>query len=390
MNPVAAGARHPDRPPPLRQPTHQANRHGQHGVVAARTTRQRDSTPAPTAPPLRHTARPGHTPSPDRPPGPTPARRSSTTYSELTRRAAGCISLAHTSTQAGADDPQAQAALLAAHRDLAAALVHLGRTLARPMAAPRTEGADHPSPGPFPRRRRGGPDARLLRSLATEAVARDWCEPPPGEGPAAELAQAARFIRTAADLWATHHDGAGRPRSAEASRMRHPAMLGAASREWRSLVALAAEAADAMPRDAPPTRRGRMAGAEPRPVRVPPPHAPPAHVPQRPPAFRCPIAGRAIAEWANPACSMPRPVAASSTACPIAACSTSESHAPRSAEGGRLSTSCPIGWTGCATSPGLSPTWVAPRRPCTRTSRPSAGPCTVRRTPLMRRSPPRG
>ena len=34
-------------------------------------------------------------------------------------------------------------------------------------------------------------------------------------------------------------------------------------------------------------------------MRVAPPHAPPAHVPQKPPASRCPIAGRAIAEWAN-------------------------------------------------------------------------------------------
>ena len=109
-------------------------------------------------------------------------------------------------------------------------------TLTRPLAA----GADRPG------RRRGGPDARLLRSLETVARPRDWSEPSPTDGPGADLAEAALLIRSAADLWATHHCADGRPRSPEASRMRHPSTLGAASREWRTLVALTATAAGAL------------------------------------------------------------------------------------------------------------------------------------------------
>ncbi len=150
-----------------------------------------------------------------------PVRRSTTTYAQLTEQAARCIARATLSVSMDATGGRRPTASdVAAHQDLAAALVHLGETLARPLAS-RPE---------RPGRRRGGPDARLLRSLETVARARDWSEPSPADGPGADLAEAAFLIRSAADLWATHHCADGRPRSPEASRMRHPSTLGAASR----------------------------------------------------------------------------------------------------------------------------------------------------------------
>lgn len=167
----------------------------------------------------------------------TPIARSATTYAQLTGQAADMIhcAVARVGSQ-GADTSPATATEVAALHDLAAALVHLGRALARPLGGPAAA----------PRRRRGGPDARLVRELAAVARPWDWDEPRPIGGPGADLAGAARLIRSAADLWATHHAADGRPRSPEASRMRHPATLGAACREWRALVTLAAEAADSL------------------------------------------------------------------------------------------------------------------------------------------------
>ncbi|HYN55833.1 MAG TPA: hypothetical protein VES03_01425 [Motilibacterales bacterium] len=172
-----------------------------------------------------------------------PARRTTTTYAQLTERAARRIARAHVLTTLDRiDHPRCPAWDVAAHRDLAAALVHLGRTLTRPLAG---------SAPTLPRRRRGGPDARLLRSLESLAGARDWSEPVPAEGPAAALAEAAFLIRSAADLWATHHSTDGHPRSPEASRMRHPSTLGAASREWRTLVSLTSQTAAVVASGAP-------------------------------------------------------------------------------------------------------------------------------------------
>ena len=164
-------------------------------------------------------------------------RRSTTTYAQLTEQAARCIARATLSVSMDAVvGRRPNASDVAAHQDLAAALVHLAGTLSRPPATgPERSG-----------RRRGGPDARLLRSLETVARARDWSEPGPADGPGADIAEAALLIRSAADLWATHHCADGRPRSPEASRMRHPSTLGAASREWRTLVTLAATVAEAL------------------------------------------------------------------------------------------------------------------------------------------------
>ena len=64
-----------------------------------------------------------------------PAGRPTTTYAQLTGRAAQCI--AHAQDRASAEVPggrRPNEADVAAHRDLAAALVHLGTTLTRPGA----------------------------------------------------------------------------------------------------------------------------------------------------------------------------------------------------------------------------------------------------------------
>ena len=171
-----------------------------------------------------------------------PIPRTQTTYAQLTDQAARCIARATVGVpMEAAAGGRPNASDVAAHQDLAAALIHLGGTLTRPLR-----------PGPEgPGRRRGGPDARLLRSLETVARARDWTTPGPADGPGADLSEAARLIRSAADLWATHHCADGRPRSPEASRMRHPSTLGAASREWRTLVTLAATVAEALAENGP-------------------------------------------------------------------------------------------------------------------------------------------
>lgn len=160
------------------------------------------------------------------------------TYAHLTERAARRLGRAHATTLPWIVDPDGVVAGgAAAHRDLLAALAHLGRTLAAPLKGTAARGS-------AVARRGGGPDARLLRDLERRAAARDWTAPRPQAGAGLELDRAAFLIRAAADLWATHHRHDGQPRSPEASRLRHPATLGAATREWRVLVALAAEIGD--------------------------------------------------------------------------------------------------------------------------------------------------
>ncbi len=127
---------------------------------------------------------------------------------------------------------------VAAYLDLAAALAHLGTTLIMP---PRRLGAT----GRRSASRRG-PDAQLVASLRGAARARDWDQPHPVEGIGAHMDRAAVLLRAAADLWATHHTPDGHPRSLEGSRMRHPATLGAALRQWRSMVALSSSLASAL------------------------------------------------------------------------------------------------------------------------------------------------
>ncbi len=200
-----------------------------------------------------------------------PAQRTAgrTTYAILTERAALRIARA----QALASRPASQtpaavtthsSACTAAHRDLACALAHLGRTLGMPGSMPLLAASDARSvKGRAARRRSGpnragevgaatlaarelGPSRTLLADLTTYGQAREWETPAPVEGPAGDLAGAARLIRAAADLWATHHTSQGTPRGPEASRMRHPATLGAATRQWHDLVWLAAAAGEAV------------------------------------------------------------------------------------------------------------------------------------------------
>jgi hypothetical protein len=112
------------------------------------------------------------------------------------------------------------AARTAQHGDLTAALTHLGRTIRGSAEARRDSATD-----------------RLLTALEDSARSRPWSEAPPSDDHvAARLREAARCIRAAADLWATHRTHSGRDRSPEASLMRHPSMQGAALRHWLALV----------------------------------------------------------------------------------------------------------------------------------------------------------
>lgn len=170
-----------------------------------------------------------------------------TTYSGLTDAATAHLGQALSLAEPGGDAGEVLAgvdlrASVQAHRAVSAALAHLGRVLARPPAP--LDGAARP------RTRRGGPDARTLRTLARRGQPWDWSTEPPAPGTVGgSLWAAARSIRAAADLWATHQTPSGADRSPEASRMRHPAVLGAATREWRTLVRSAGEVADALVRN---------------------------------------------------------------------------------------------------------------------------------------------
>ena len=181
------------------------------------------------------------------PPGGRPMS-ARTTYSDLTGAATVHLSRALSLAEPAidADEALARADLLdsiGAHRDVSAALAHLGRVLSRPPAP-----IDGAAP---PRSRRAGPDARTMRSLARRGQPWDWSTEPPAPGTVGRsLWAAARSIRAAADLWATHQTPTGADRSPEASRMRHPAVLGAATREWRTLVRSTGEVADALMRHA--------------------------------------------------------------------------------------------------------------------------------------------
>ncbi len=174
--------------------------------------------------------------------GPTQTPQPATTYAQLTERAGRSIALAHAVQSArrctAGGNRCAGGVDLDAHRDLAAALAHLGRALTRPPAGVTARGST---------RRRGGTEGRLLRCLEVVAAPRDWETPMPATGPRGALADASVLIRAAADLWATHHTADGQPRSPDAARMRHPSTLGAASRQWRLLVRLLAGALTSHP-----------------------------------------------------------------------------------------------------------------------------------------------
>lgn len=160
-----------------------------------------------------------------------------TTYSDLTSDARRHLQAALEETAAPNEAGPLPSAV-AMHADVTGALAHLGRVLAAPMPG----AAGHATSG----WRRGGPPQRLVRELDRVAQPWGWTQEAPEESVTAHLRQSARLIRTAADLWATHQSPTGAPRSLESCRMRHPATLGAATRQWRDLTGLAAAVAQAL------------------------------------------------------------------------------------------------------------------------------------------------
>lgn len=175
-----------------------------------------DPSPRPTpqtSPTLRTGTRPGAAPA------------ASASFGDLLLRAGHHLDQAR---QLCATLPAEESAIgdaVAAHRDISSALALLGRVLAEPQHdAGRRAGSDAADPW------------RPVRALERLGAPRPWDQPAPATPPGTELHAAARSVRAAADLWTTHHDPAGAPRGPESSRVRHPAVLGAASRDWRGLV----------------------------------------------------------------------------------------------------------------------------------------------------------
>lgn len=145
---------------------------------------------------------------------------SGTTFSSLNAKAQQHLGAA--ATLLTSEDASEDANTLCAHHaDLTDALADLGQTILgdRPVA-------------------RRTLDRRTIDVLRQGAVAAPWLDRPAAEvsSPSQHLAAAARAIRASSDLWATHHCALGRPRSPEASRLRHPSVLGTAIRHWRELV----------------------------------------------------------------------------------------------------------------------------------------------------------
>lgn len=95
------------------------------------------------------------------------------------------------------------------------------------------------------------PNRQLEPVLCRLAVlAGDPAPEPPSLSSDAALARASHCLGAAADLLATHRDGAGLERSPESCRLRHPAFLGFALREWNQLLKVSAELAGALSRRA--------------------------------------------------------------------------------------------------------------------------------------------
>lgn len=161
-----------------------------------------------------------------------------------------------------------------AHADLSSALVDLGGTI-RGTAC----------------RRRDSADSRVLAALDERSRRTPWAEPgeavPPhtaGGAVAGHVRSAARCIRAASDLWATHLGHAGAPRSPEGARLRHPSFLGAALRHWRALIAAAGEIAEAL------ATLASGPGVDPRLLVAVRDYPTPPGVPDRPPAVALPLA----------------------------------------------------------------------------------------------------
>ncbi len=123
---------------------------------------------------------------------------------------------------------------VAAHQDLSHALTHLARI----VGGTGIPGGDASLP-------KGGLGL-VVGALGRVAAQSPWDASPPRSPVPSAIADAARLIRAAADLWATHQASDGSPRSPEACRLRHPSTLAAAWREWSSLARHAASVADVL------------------------------------------------------------------------------------------------------------------------------------------------
>ena len=145
---------------------------------------------------------------------------SGTTFSSLNAKAQQHLSAAASLLISGGE-PEDPRKLTAHHADLTDALAHLGQTIIgdRPNARPTR-------------------DRRLIDELRQGGVAAPWLERPTTQVTTASghIAAAARAVRASSDLWSTHHCALGKPRSPEASKLRHPSVLGPAMRHWRALV----------------------------------------------------------------------------------------------------------------------------------------------------------
>ena len=139
----------------------------------------------------------------------------STTFSSLMDRAALALDRAAADGHTVGIDAEAAWA----HQQVVGALNHLSQTLTRTAQGQDAEPQARPNPSA------GSPRDHSPALLA--------------EGTSRDLHRAAQLIHAAADLWSTHQTPTGAPRSPEAARMRHPAVLGAAMRRWRGLAARA-------------------------------------------------------------------------------------------------------------------------------------------------------
>jgi hypothetical protein len=151
----------------------------------------------------------------------TAARQEPVRYGDLLAMAAASLAQARTELYRSPLGTPAQAgATVAAHQDLLAALGEQLRRLYRPQLSldDSLHGTTH---------RRDGAAMALLAELQVVGKPADW-EFKEGftESAAASLARAARKVRAATDVIATHVDIAGTPRTPDASRLFDPNVRG--------------------------------------------------------------------------------------------------------------------------------------------------------------------
>jgi hypothetical protein len=151
----------------------------------------------------------------------TAARQEPVRYGDLLAMAAASLAQARTELYRSPLGSPAQArAIAAAHQDLLAALGEQLRRLYRPQLSldDSLHGTTH---------RRDGAATALLAELEAVGKPVGWeLKAGSTEGAAASLARAAREVRAATDVIATHVDVAGTPRTPDASRLFDPNVRG--------------------------------------------------------------------------------------------------------------------------------------------------------------------